>query len=80
MDAQLAASIVPMDPKETFSRRMKVIKGVTGFVVLAGIVLGAVLLFVDSRPAEPGVEGPMIDEFNSIPSGMSKEQWKDLSW
>ena len=69
-----------MDPQETFSRRMKVIKGIVGFVVLGGIVLLAILLFVDARPAEPGVEGPMIKEFNSIPAGMSKAQWKDLSW
>jgi hypothetical protein len=30
--------------------------------------------------AEPGIEVPMIKEYNSIPDGMSKSQYESIQW
>jgi hypothetical protein len=52
------------------------------FVSLAccGIIVFIFFSVIDGRLYEPSIELPMIKEYKSVPSGLSKTEFEKLQW
>ena len=65
--------------KEHNDRRSKIRKWIGGGVFLLVIIVLVVVNVVDSSIPEPGIELPMIKEFKSLPTGMTRKQYSAMT-
>ena len=71
IDEQLRESVFPGHPAESSDRRMKIIKASAFLIVVGVIVFFIVMANIDARLAGV-IEAQLIEEFKTIPSGMTK--------
>jgi hypothetical protein len=80
-DQKMMESIVPTHSKESKARRIKHRNLCIGATVVIAAIVGIVLLVIDGRMPEPGIELPMIKEYNAVPTGLTAKQYnKMVDW
>ena len=73
IDQQAVESMGIMTYKEKNVRIKRIQKHVAGGVFILAVIAAVVVSIVDLRIPEPSIELPMIKEYKSLPTGMTKK-------